>query len=149
MSSGRGQEWWDRWFLELAKYISTASKDPSTKTGCVIVDDKRRVVSIGYNGFPRGIKDQTDNYDNREIKYKLICHADRNALDNAPCPVEGMTMYITHPPCNECQKSIIQKGIKRVVWYAVPQEFRDRWQLNVKMLEDVGISYKEYETTTV
>jgi dCMP deaminase len=128
------QERWDRRFLELAVHISSWSKDPSTKTGCIIVDDKRRVVSIGYNGFPRYVPDYKLHYEDKAKKYELICHADRNALDNAPCSVEGMTMYITHPPCKECQKSIIQKGIRRVVWYLADKEFTDRWAVGNELL---------------
>lgn len=143
-------EKWDRRFLELAKHISTWSKDESTKTGCVVVDDKRRVVSIGYNGFPRHVNDDIEKYKNRETKYKLICHADRNALDNAPCSVEGMTMYITHPPCTECQKSIIQKGIRRVVWYKAPEEFKQRWGDGFEILAEPyrtsNIQVTTYET---
>jgi dCMP deaminase len=144
-------ERWDRRFLELAKHIATWSKDPSTQTGCVIVDDKRRVVSVGYNGFPRALVDYAPHYEDRETKYKLICHADRNALDNAPCQVEGMTMYITHPPCVECQKSILQKGIRRVVWYKPKDEFKDRWgtgtELLTKLSNPGSVQLKQYETT--
>jgi dCMP deaminase len=62
----RGEGWWDVWFLGLAKYVSTASKDPGTKTGAVIVDDKRRIVSVGYNGLPRNVEDSPDRLENRE-----------------------------------------------------------------------------------
>ncbi|NCA14162.1 MAG: hypothetical protein EBS89_08535, partial [Proteobacteria bacterium] len=71
---------WDRWFLGLAHYVSTASKDPSTKVGAVIVDAERRVVSVGYNGLPRGVEDSEERLHNREVKYKMIIHAERNAI---------------------------------------------------------------------
>lgn len=137
-------EKWDRRFLELASHISSWSRDPSTKTGCVIVDGLKRVIAIGYNGFPRMFPDNEDLYVDRETKYKYICHADRNALDNAPCSVEKMVMYITHPPCLECQKSIIQKGIQKVVFWQPDQEFLTRWYKGVDMLNAAGIQVKGY-----
>ena len=107
-------KWSDR-FMELAEHVATWSKDPSTQVGCVIVDKQNRVVSLGFNGFPRGIKDIPARYQDKETKYLFVAHAERNALDNAPLSVEGCTLYSPLLPCNECAKSIIQKGIKR--WY--------------------------------
>lgn len=106
---------WDKRFFELAKHVSTWSKDPSTKVGAVIVNDLNQVVSIGYNGFPRGIFDAESRYNDRGVKHLFVIHAERNALDNAFTDVRGCTMYITHFPCNECMKSVVQRGIKRVV----------------------------------
>lgn len=136
---------WDIRFLDLCDHISLWSRDPSTKTGCVIVDNQNRVISIGYNGFPRGVPDKEEWYADRERKYYLVCHADRNALDNAPCDVLGMTMYITDHPCSECQKSIIQKGIKRVVWYKSDPAFEARWKVSNELLELAGVKWEEYE----
>lgn len=118
---------WDLKFLRLADHISTWSHDPSTKTGSVIVNSEKHILSVGYNGFPRGMDGWDNLYDIREEKLKYICHADRNALDNAYSSVKGCTQYITHPPCNECQKSIIQKGITRVVFWKPSKEFVERW----------------------
>ena len=72
---------WDKRFLEMAKVVSTWSKDPSTKVGTVAVRN-RTVIAQGYNGFPRGIKDD-DRYNDREIKYKFIVHSEMNAIYNA------------------------------------------------------------------
>jgi dCMP deaminase len=106
---------WDLRFIELANHVSSWSKDPSTKVGAVIVTEDRRVLSMGYNGFPRGCPDREEDYANREVKLKLVSHAERNALDNVDVSVRGCTLYTTHFPCNECAKSIVQKGITRVV----------------------------------
>jgi dCMP deaminase len=76
---------WDKNFLELAKTVSTFSKDPSTQVGAVIVDDDKRVISIGYNGFPKGVRDD-HRLDNRELKYEMIVHAEANALLFANVP---------------------------------------------------------------
>jgi len=136
-------EKWDLRFLELAKFIAQWSKDPNTKTGCVIVDDLRRVISVGYNGFPRGFTDDPAMYADRETKYRYVAHCDRNALDNAPCSVRGMTMYLTGNPCTECQKSIVQNGIARVVWRGPTRDFLNM-PANFEMLRQAGIEMKEY-----
>jgi dCMP deaminase len=106
---------WDKRFLELAEQVSTWSKDPSTKVGAVIVNDKRQVLGLGYNGFPRGVFDDPAMYADKETKYKYVVHAERNAIDNSFADTEGSTLYCTLYPCNECAKGIVQKGIKRVV----------------------------------
>ncbi len=132
-------KWADR-FMSLAEHVATWSKDPSTQVGCVIVDKQNRVVSLGFNGFPRGIKDLTDRYNDKETKYLFVAHAERNALDNAPLSVEGCTLFSPLLPCNECAKSIIQKGIAKVVSYE-PTEDRPhlRWDITKQMFLEAGV----------
>lgn len=131
---------WSTRFMELAEHVATWSKDPSTQVGCVIVDKQNRVVSLGFNGFPRGVKDIASRYTDKETKYLFVAHAERNALDNAPLSVEGCTLYSPLFPCNECAKSIIQKGIKKVISY-VPDEDRPhlRWDITKKMFQEAGV----------
>ncbi len=111
---------WDIRFLELAYHVAKWSKDPSTKVGAVIVNEQHQVLSLGYNGFPRGVEDRESRYADRETKLLFVAHAERNALDNAFVDVRGATLYTSLCPCNECAKSIIQKGIKRVVTHPPP-----------------------------
>lgn len=107
---------WDQRFLELADLVATWSKDPSTKVGAVIVNDRREVVSLGFNGFARGIVDDDIRYEAKEReKYPRIIHAEENALLTANTPVRGCTLYSTVIPCPSCAAKIIQTGIKRVV----------------------------------
>lgn len=106
---------WDVRFLDLALHVAQWSKDPSTKVGSVIVRPDKRIVSLGYNGFPRGVCDHEERYTERAVKYKFVSHAERNALDNVSEDVTGCTLYSTLQPCSECAKSIIQKGIEKVV----------------------------------
>lgn len=106
---------WDERFVGLAQHVAQWSKDPSTKVGAVITDDLRRIVSLGFNGFPRSVVDDPDRYENRMVKYKLIVHAEANALMSAGRLVSGCTLYATKFPCSECAKLIIQSGIWRVV----------------------------------
>lgn len=106
---------WDNRFLDMAKLVSTWSKDPSTKVGAVIVDPSNRLVSVGYNGFPKDITDNERLLD-RGKKYDIIVHAEVNAILFSNKTLKGCTMY-TWPfqPCPRCAGLIIQSGIRRVV----------------------------------
>lgn len=130
---------WDQRFLDLAEHIAQWSKDPRTKVGAVIVDEKKRVVSVGYNGFPRGVDDNPDRYEDRTAKLLFVAHAERNALDNAPLMDEGCTLYTSLEPCVECTKSIIQKGIKRVVTYNHDRHDTFNWATARVMLKEAGV----------
>lgn len=131
---------WDYNFLELAKTVSTFSKDPSTKVGAVIADENNRVVSIGFNGFPKGIKDD-HRLDNREMKYQIVVHAEVNALLFAERSVKGCTLY-TWPfmPCSRCASTIIQAGISRVVSVEnTDKRWADSFRLSHDMLTEARI----------
>lgn len=135
-------KWADR-FLALAEHIAEWSYDPSTKVGAVIVDDKHRVISMGYNGFPRGVRDLSRRYADKETKHLYVCHAERNALDNAPMSVEGCTMYVALLPCNECAKSIIQNGISKVITYKPDREDKFNWEVTRTMFREAGVTLYE------
>lgn len=124
-------ERWDRFFLGVADHYATLSKDPSTKVGAVIINDRRHILGAGFNGFPRGVKDHAHRYGHREVKYSLIAHAERNALDNAECSVQDCTLYVQLFPCSECTKSIIQRGIKRIVYWKteVDPKYNATWSV--------------------
>ena len=141
---------WDARWLEIAGVVSTWSKDPSTKIGAIAVKDKR-LVSTGYNGFPRGIQDYDDRCNNREEKYKYVVHAEMNCIYNANYhnqSLKGSTMYIVGlPVCHECAKGIIQAGVVRVV-----AEFKDaplKWarstEITEKMFKEAGIIYDQIQ----
>lgn len=117
---------WDTRFVEMADLVATWSKDPDRRVGSVIVSDDMRKISVGFNGFPRGIADTEERLSDRDIKLKLMVHAERNALDNADFPLSGCTIYVTTFPCAECAKGIIQKGIRRVV-APIPDYSNIRW----------------------
>lgn len=126
------QDKWHKRFLEIAEFISTWSKDPSTKVGAVIADRDNRIVSTGYNGFPKNVKDTKARYENRDVKYKIILHAEENAIAYAKRDLTDCTLYISGlPPCAHCASLIIQSGIKKVV---VPkQEIPERWVESMKL----------------
>lgn len=111
---------WDECFMKMAHIIADRSKDPSTQAGAVVVTDDNVVVGMGYNGWPRGIKaedlpwDREGDYEN--TKYAYVCHAEENAVYNANNSTKDCKLYCTLFPCNECAKTIIQNGIKEVVY---------------------------------
>jgi dCMP deaminase len=133
---------WD-WAVGLAKHASILSKDPSTKVGAAIFDDKRRVVSVAYNGFPRGVEDSEYRLQNREIKYKMVLHAEQNAMAFATAPLHGSTLFCTHPCCTQCAAMAIQRGVKHVCWPEPSAEFLERWSLDAElsnaMFQEAGV----------
>lgn len=141
----------DKWisrFLNMADNVSSWSKDPSTKVGAVIVDDRKRIISVGYNGFPRGINDSTERYNDRPLKYSFVSHAERNALDNADVPLKDTTMFVTLMPCSDCAKGIIQRGIKTVVVATPPEKFSNydwdtdvyKWKITKLLFQEAGVT---------
>ncbi len=138
----RGQLWWDHWFLGLAEYIATASKDPSTHVGCVIVGPDREVRSTGFNGFPRGIADTEERLTDRALKYPLVCHAEENAIVQAALigvSVKGCTAYGTWTPCSRCARLLIQAGILRFIypgWAEIPLRWKEDFDLGQSYLRE-------------
>ncbi len=106
---------WDYRWLGLAKHVSEWSKDPSTKVGAVIANGKK-LISLGYNGFPSSCPDHEEWYLDRELKYKLVTHAELNAIVNSYLPVNGATIY-TYPlaVCSHCATLLCSHGIAKVV----------------------------------
>ena len=138
---------WDKRFLELCDFISLWSKDPSTKTGAVIVRPDRTVASLGYNGFPQGMPDSQENYDNREEKYSRIIHCEMNALLHTREPVIGYTLYTTGCSCDRCFVHMLQAGIKRFAFYHRPS-MDERWAAAFsrvkKYAHESGVELVEY-----
>ena len=137
---------WDYRFLQMAELISTWSKDPSTRVGAVIVDNERRISSLGYNGFPKHINDD-ERLDIRKIKYKMVVHAECNALLFASMqPATDYTIY-TYPfmPCPTCASMIIQSGISRVVSYENENErWAEDFAISREMFKEAGVDLCEY-----
>ena len=138
---------WDIRFIKLAKEVSTWSIDPSTKVGCVLVKNKR-VISTGYNGFPKNISDNFDRLMDREQKYESTVHAEVNAVTTAALhgvSTEGSTAYITLMPCSRCASVLINAGVTAVCVLANPV-IPDRWLSNFilasKLLAEAGVTYQ-------
>jgi len=140
---------WDVRFLQMATFVSSWSKDPSTQVGAVIADKDNRMIGLGYNGFPRGVADDHRLQD-REQKYKLVIHAEENAILNSTATTHGCTIFSSHPPCLHCAGMLKQAGIARVVFEEPTGAFKSRWNLDetlnyLKELEIEAIGYRRSE----
>lgn len=134
-------EKWDRRFLALAEHVAQWSKDPSTKVGAVVVDPENRVVSLGYNGFARGVRDTAERLNDRDRKYKIILHGDLNAILFSRGLSAGCTLYVwPFLTCAPCASVAIQAGIRRVV---APTSDNPRWiddfRLALELYDEAGV----------
>ena len=113
---------WDDYFMAMAFLTAKRSKDPNTQVGACLVDPNKRIVGLGYNGFPRGCSDDClpwgrTSSQQLHTKYPYVCHAEVNAiLNKGSASVHNATLYVALFPCNECAKVIIQSGIQEVVY---------------------------------
>lgn len=146
----RSQEYWDRFFLNLAKQYSTASRDPSTKVGAILTRNGKYLVAAGYNGFAKGVIDSKERYENREFKIRAINHAEVNCCISAKQDITGCTLY-TYPfiCCERCAPQIIQWGISRVCSFKLPDRLKERWgsscELAIEQFNEAGVQIKLYE----
>lgn len=102
--------------MKIAETVALRSKDPSSKMGCVIVDDKKRVVSVGYNGMLQGADESKMTLSERPMKYYFAIHSEMNALIFAKRDLTGCTVYNKVATCENCLKYCLQAGIKRFVY---------------------------------
>lgn len=125
---------WDLYFLNISKQAANMSKDPSTKVGSVIFDSNNRIISTGYNGFPKGIEDTEERLNNREIKYKLVIHAEQNSILFACRDLSGCSIAVwPFQPCSKCAGIIIQSGIKRVIAPNASEDVLSRWKEDLEL----------------
>jgi dCMP deaminase len=136
---------WDVYYLKMAKQVASKSKDPSTQTGAVIVRPDWSQCSVGFNGFPKRMKDDPELYANREEKYSRIVHCEVNAqLFSRDASLEGYTLY-TWPfaSCDRCCVQMLQAGITRFVAPVLPEHLKERWQASLektrKYIEECGL----------
>lgn len=143
---------WDEYFMGLALLSAERSKDPSTQVGACIVNPELKIVSVGYNGAPRGYDDDKDmtwerNGDFLDTKYAYVCHSELNAILNSDVPVKDCKLYVTLFPCNECAKVIIQSGIKEIVYLSDKYAGTKENVAAKKMLDACNIKYTKYESS--
>jgi len=141
-------EKWDRRYVELARMVSTWSKDPSTQVGAVLVRPDNSVASVGYNGFAKGIEDLAERLENREIKNSFVIHAEMNAVLNAHDDVRGDTLYLWPLLCcDRCAVHMIQAGVRRIVSPSCPPDKMDRWEPILaesrRRFEEAGVAWME------
>ncbi|XP_018329939.1 deoxycytidylate deaminase [Agrilus planipennis] len=147
--SGKREDYlsWDEYFMATAILAAKRSKDPSTQVGACIVNDKKQIVGVGYNGMPRGCSDDEfpwgkGNADELKNKYYYVCHAEMNAILNKnSAGVENCRMYVALFPCNECAKFIIQSGIREIVYMSDKDHDKNRTIASKRMLDAAGVKY--------
>lgn len=143
---------WDEYFMSVAILSAERSKDPGTQVGSCIVNPENRIVSVGYNGMPRGCEDDEYPWEREgamlDTKYAFVCHAELNAILNAAfADLRGCRIYTTLFPCNECTKAIIQKGITEIVYLSDKYADTDGVRASKKMLDSAGVRYIPYQKT--
>ena len=139
---------WDEYFMGVALLSAQRSKDPNTRVGACIINEKKKIVGIGYNGLPIGCSDDEFPWDRDgdflATKYPYVCHAELNAvLNKISADLDKCTMYVTLFPCNECAKVVIQSGIREVIFLADKYAESDLVRAAKKMLDAAGVTYRQ------
>ncbi len=138
---------WDEYFMGVAILSSMRSKDPNTKVGACIVNQKKRIVGIGYNGLPVGCSDDEFPWERQggflETKYPFVVHAEPNAILNSTTSLDNATIYVTLFPCHECAKLIIQSGIKEIVYMSDKYDGTESDQASKMMLKSAGVTWRK------
>ena len=139
---------WDECFMRKAHVIAERSKDPSTQAGAVVVNQHNVVVGLGYNGFPRGIETDAFSWEREgeflDTKYPYVCHAEENAVYNANNTTQDCKIYCTLFPCNECAKTMIQNGIKEVIYESDKYRDVNPFIASRRLFGAAGITYRQY-----
>ncbi len=138
---------WDKYFINICNAVKEKSKDNSTKVGSVIVGPDNEVISVGYNGFPRGIDDDVKERYERPLKYVYFEHSERNAIYNAArigVSTKNCKIYLTLSPCADCARAIIQSGIKEVILQTkeIPERWKDNCNIATEMLSEAGVAVR-------
>ena len=139
---------WDEYFMGVALLSAKRSKDPSTQVGACIVNQDKRIIAIGYNGFPKGCEDDEfpwgkDDSNQLNTKYPYVVHAEANAILNSNSNLKGAKLYVTLFPCNECAKLLIQSGIEEIVYLSDKHALSDSVKASKRMLDAAGVKYHQ------
>ena len=141
---------WEAFFMGLAEIAAQRSKDPSTQVGACIVGMNNEILSVGYNGFPRGCSDDSSYWKREgeflETKYARVCHAELNAILLRRGSVEGARLFVTLFPCNECAKAIIQSGIKEVIYKDDKYADKESTIVSKALFDEANVKYRKYES---
>ncbi len=144
---------WDEYFMGVAMLSGMRSKDPNTQVGCCIVSQDSKILSMGYNGLPKGCSDDEfpwgrEGEDPLETKYVYTVHSELNAILNyRGGSLEGAKLYVSLFPCNECAKAIIQSGIKEVIYDSNKYDGTPSVQASMRMFDAAGVRYHQYHRT--
>lgn len=140
---------WDEYFMGVAMLSGMRSKDPNSQVGCCIVSQENKILSMGYNGFPKGCSDDDFPWEREgdplDTKYLYVAHSELNAILNySGGSLAGAKLYVSLFPCNECAKAIIQCGIKEVIYDSDKYANTPATIASKKMMEAAGVNYRQY-----
>ena len=144
---------WDEYFMGVAYLAGMRSKDPNTQVGACIVSEDNKILSIGYNGLPRGCSDDEfpwarEDADPLKTKYLYTAHSELNAILNyRGGSLEGAKIYVSLFPCNECAKAIIQSGIRTVIYDSDKYAEQPSFIASKRMFDAAGVRYYRYSRT--
>lgn len=137
---------WDDYFMALTKLSAMRSKDPNTQVGACIVNQRKRIIALGYNGMPSG-NDDSFPWDRegqtQDTKYVYVVHAEINAILNATVSVEGATLYTSLFPCSNCAKTLVQARINEVVYLQDIYHQTIDAQISRKILDESNVAYRQ------
>ena len=140
---------WDDTWMSMAVVMAERSPDPNTQVGSVIISQENKLISGGYNGTPKGICPSSIPWDREgepgKTKYDWIIHSEQNAIDNATASTKNGKCYVTLQCCNNCSMSLIQAGIKEIIY--LDDKYKDMWftKIGLDMLERVDIIVRKHE----
>lgn len=142
---------WDTYFMGVAKLSAMRSKDPSTQVGACIVSKDNKILSVGYNGAPKGFEDDEMPWDREgdflNTKYAYVCHAELNAILNSHgANLEDSKIYVDLFPCNECAKAIIQAGIKEVIYLSDKYSNTESNIVSKRLLSTCNVKCRQYKS---
>lgn len=144
---------WDEYFMGVAILSGFRSKDPNSQVGCCIVSQDNKILSMGYNGFPKGCSDDLfpwvrEGESPLKTKYFYVVHSELNAILNyRGGSLEGAKLYVSLFPCNECAKAIIQSGIKEVIYDCNKYANTHAVQASMRMFDAAGVKFTQYQRT--
>ena len=140
---------WDGYFMGIALLSAQRSKDNHTQVGACIVNEDKKIVSVGYNGMPTGCNDDIMPWEREgeflQTKYPFVCHAELNAILNSSVNLKNCVLYVTLFPCNECAKAIIQSGIKQVIYLDNKYAGTDGVLASEQMFRLSGVKFEQYQ----
>mmetsp|Transcript_20803 Transcript_20803/g.39078 ORF Transcript_20803/g.39078 Transcript_20803/m.39078 type:complete len:235 (-) Transcript_20803:86-790(-) len=142
---------WDDYFMSLAFLTAMRSKDPSTQVGACIVNDRNRIIGVGYNGMPSNCSNDDLPWSKKSpegelaTKYPYVVHAELNAVLNKNAEsCSGCRIYSTLFPCNECAKVIIQAGIKQVIYASDKHSDRTSAKASRRLFALAGVELRQH-----
>lgn len=139
---------WDETFMLIANLIGQRSKDPNTQVGACIVNQKNRIVGLGYNGLPSGLDDDKISWSRdgqySQTKYPYVVHAEANAILNLTTTAESARIYVSMFPCNECAKLIIQSGITEVIYHLDKYHDQEMFKVSRALFKMANVKTRQY-----